>query len=84
MEFVKVSSKGQMVLPAAIRKKYKLEAGASVGVEDHDGKITITPNPENPYDAMLALRGVMSHIEEDVEGWWAEEKRKEREREDEM
>jgi Tfp pilus assembly protein PilP len=30
---------------------------------------------------VLALRGCLSHVEEDVEAWWMEEKRKERERE---
>jgi len=82
MRLIKISSKGQMVLPAHIRKKYRLKAGTVVGVDDKDGKITVTPNPTDPYDAMIALRGIMSHIEEDVEGWWMEEKRKERERED--
>jgi hypothetical protein len=36
----------------------------------------------NPYDELLALRGCLSHVEEDVEAWWMEEKRKEHERED--
>jgi AbrB family looped-hinge helix DNA binding protein len=82
MQFTKISSKGQMILPARIRKKYKLKAGSVVGVDEQDGKITVIPNPQNPYDEMLALHGIMSHIEEDVEGWWMAEKRKERERED--
>jgi AbrB family looped-hinge helix DNA binding protein len=82
MLMTKLSSKGQMVLPSKIRKKYNLRGGATVGVEDRDGKITIIPNPENTLAAFLALRGVMSHIEEDVEGIWMEEKRLEREREE--
>jgi hypothetical protein len=48
-------------------------------VGERDGQITLTPNP---YDALLALRGCLSHVKEDVETWWTEEKRKERERED--
>jgi ribonuclease VapC len=70
MLMTKLSSKGQMVLPSKLRKKYNLRGGATVGVEDRDGKITIIPNPENTLAAFLALRGVMSHIEEDVEGIW--------------
>jgi hypothetical protein len=31
---------------------------------------------------MLSLCGILSHVEEDVEAWWMEEKRKQRERED--
>ncbi len=74
-----VSSKGQVVIPAALRKKLRIKGGTRVAVEERDGKITLTPNP---YDALLALRGCLSHIQEDVEAWWIEEKRKERERED--
>jgi AbrB family looped-hinge helix DNA binding protein len=74
-----VSSKGQVVIPATLRKKYGLKAGSRVSINDEDGRFTVIPNP---FDALLALRGCLSHIEEDVEGWWMEEKRKERERED--
>jgi AbrB family looped-hinge helix DNA binding protein len=74
-----VSSKGQVVIPAPIRKKYGLKAGSRVSINGLDGHFTVTPNP---FDALLALRGSLSHIAEDVEGWWMEEKRKERERED--
>jgi AbrB family looped-hinge helix DNA binding protein len=81
MTMATVSSRGQLVIPARIREKYRLKAGSRVKVEDRDGMITITPNPEQPYDDVLALHGILSHIEEDVEGWWMEEKRKERERE---
>ena len=81
MTIATVSSRGQLVIPARIRAKYRLKAGSRVKIEDRDGKITITPNPEKGYDDVLALHGILSHIEEDVEGWWMEEKRKERERE---
>ncbi len=74
-----VSSKGQVVIPAALRKKFKIKAGTHVAVGERDGQITLTPNP---YDALLALRGSLSDVKEDIEGWWIEEKRKEREHED--
>jgi len=74
-----VSSKGQVVIPAALRKKLRIKVGAKLAVGERDGSITLTPNP---YDALLALRGCLSHIKEDVEGWLIEEKRKEREREE--
>jgi AbrB family looped-hinge helix DNA binding protein len=78
-QFATVSSKGQVVIPAELRKKFKIKAGTRVAVGERDGQITLTPNP---YDALLALRGSLSHVAEDVETWWMEEKRKERERED--
>jgi AbrB family looped-hinge helix DNA binding protein len=74
-----VSSKGQVVIPAALRKKLRITGGTRVAVSERNGEITLTPNP---YDAMLSLCGILSHVEEDVEAWWMEEKRKERERED--
>ena len=74
-----VSSKGQIVIPATIRKKLRLKGGTRLAVNERDGEITLTPNP---YDELLALRGCLCHVEEDVEGWWMEEKRKEREREE--
>ena len=74
-----VSSKGQIVIPVELRRKYKIKGGTQVAVSEQDGSIMLTPNP---YDALLALRGCLSHVEEDVEAWWMEEKRKEREREE--
>ena len=73
------SSKGQIVIPATIRKKLRIKGGTRVSVNERDGEITLTPNP---YDEMLALCGILSHVEEDVEAWWMKEKRKEREREE--
>jgi AbrB family looped-hinge helix DNA binding protein len=69
-----VSSKGQVVIPASLRKKLRIEGGTQVAVSEQDGSILLTPNP---YDALLALRGCLSHVEEDVEAWWMEVKRKE-------
>jgi len=74
-----ISSKGQLVIPASLRRKYKLKSGTRVSFEEVDGKITISPDP---FAEFLALQGILSHVTEDVETWWMEEKRKERERED--
>lgn len=74
-----VSSKGQLVIPAALRRKYKLKSGTRVSLSEVDGNIMINPGP---YEAMLGLEGILSHVQEDVESWWMEEKRRERERED--
>lgn len=43
---VKVSSKGQLVLPAEIRRKYEIEAGKEVEILDFGGEIVIVPVPE--------------------------------------
>jgi AbrB family looped-hinge helix DNA binding protein len=78
-QMARVSSKGQIVIPAEIRKKCKIKGGSRLSVNERNGEITLT---SNAYDELLALRGCLSHVEEDVEAWWMEEKRKERERED--
>ncbi len=74
-----VSSKGQLVIPVELRKKLRIKGGTRVSIQEADGEIRIKPNP---FDALLALEGCLSHVEEDVEGWWMEEKRKEHEREE--
>ena len=66
-----VSSKGQLVIPAELRKKYRLKAGSRVAVGDRGGEITIEVNP---YEALLALRGKYAQypLEQDL----AEERRR--------
>lgn len=60
-----VSSKGQLVIPADLRKKYRLKSGSRVAVHDKDGEIRIKPNP---YESLLALRGKYAKfpLEEDL------------------
>ena len=74
-----ISSKGQLVIPAELRAKYNLKPRTKVIFGEQDGKLTLE---STALDDVLALRGCLSHVEEDVEAWWMEEKRKERERED--
>jgi AbrB family looped-hinge helix DNA binding protein len=66
-----MSSKGQLVIPAELRKKYRLKGGTKIAVSERDGKIVLTPNP---YDELLALRGKFAQypLEEDL----MEERRK--------
>lgn len=74
-----ISSKGQLVIPAEMRRKLRLKGGSKVSIHEIDGEIRIKPNP---FDALLAMEGCLSHVKEDVEGWMIAEKRKEREREE--
>jgi AbrB family looped-hinge helix DNA binding protein len=39
----KVSAKGWIVIPAALRRRYGLAPGTIVNVEDRDGEIVISP-----------------------------------------
>jgi AbrB family looped-hinge helix DNA binding protein len=74
-----ISSKGQLVIPAKLRVKYNLKPRAKVVFGEENGKLTVE---STALEDILALRGCLSRVEEDVEGWWMEEKRKEREREE--
>jgi AbrB family looped-hinge helix DNA binding protein len=74
-----VSSKGQVVIPVELRAKYNLRPRAKVVFGEENGKMTVE---STALAEVLALEGCLSHVEEDVEAWWMEEKRKEREREE--
>jgi AbrB family looped-hinge helix DNA binding protein len=71
-----VSSKGQVVIPAALRKKYRLKAGVRVVFREEQGHLVLEPNP---FDAFLALQGT---IDAPLLEWHAEYKAEERLRED--
>ena len=52
-----VSAKGQLVIPAAIRKRYKLTPKSKVEILDTGYSIVITPAPKG--DPFLASRGLL-------------------------
>jgi AbrB family looped-hinge helix DNA binding protein len=71
-----MSSKGQVVIPAELRRKYRLEEGVTVVFREENGHIVLEPDR---FAALLALRG---SIPFDLEGALIEEKKREREYED--
>jgi AbrB family looped-hinge helix DNA binding protein len=66
-----MSSKGQLVIPAQLRKKYKLKTGARLILDDRDGEFRIKPSPP---DDILALRGKFAGLP--LEADLLEERRK--------
>jgi AbrB family looped-hinge helix DNA binding protein len=66
-----VSSKGQVVIPATIRKKLRIKSGSRLAVKERNGEITFTTNP---FDELLALRGKFAQY--DLEADLLEERRK--------
>lgn len=54
---VTVSSKGQMVIPATVRKRYHIEPGTHVEVLDTGQEIVLVPIPK---DAFRASRGMLT------------------------
>jgi AbrB family looped-hinge helix DNA binding protein len=47
---VKVSSKGWVVIPAHLRKKYKLVPGSDLNVVDYGGVLALVPVLESPIE----------------------------------
>lgn len=52
MSAARVSTKGWVVIPKDLRKKYGLTPGSVVEVVDYGGILAIVPVPENPIAAM--------------------------------
>lgn len=46
-----ISSKGWVVIPAELRKKYNLTPGSEVAIVDYGGVLAIVPVPKNPVRA---------------------------------
>jgi AbrB family looped-hinge helix DNA binding protein len=51
MTIVKTLSKGQIVIPAAIRKKYKIQPGSELQIIEYGGIIYIIPPVNDPINA---------------------------------
>ena len=49
-----ISSKGQIVIPAALRKKYRLKEGMTISFREERGRLVMDPDP---FSALQALRG---------------------------
>jgi len=50
-----ISSKGQIVIPANLRKRYGMKEGTTVVFQEDRGRLMLTPSN---YDAIFALGGV--------------------------
>jgi AbrB family looped-hinge helix DNA binding protein len=60
MAVVTSTVKGQIVIPADIRKKFKIEKGSRVNVYEKGDKIIVEPLPDDPIQegrGMLKTRG---------------------------
>ena len=55
MAIVKTLSKGQIVIPAAIRKRYHIEPGTEMQVMEYGGIIYLIPPVEDPIKAACGL-----------------------------
>ncbi len=61
-----VTSKGQVVIPASLRRKFRLQKGAKLGVSEEDGRIVMKVLEGDPIKVgrgMLTTRGTSFPIE---------------------
>jgi len=73
-----ISSKGQIVIPANLRKRYRLKEGTTVVFQEERGRLVLEPNN---YEAIYALEGSLREFP--LEASLEEERRAERKRENE-
>jgi len=50
MDTVRVLAKGQIVIPAALRKKYRIQPGSEVQIFEYGNLIYIVPPVEDPVE----------------------------------
>ena len=53
MESVKVLAKGQIVIPARLRKKHNIKTGQEIRVFEYDGLIYLVPASSDPAGEAL-------------------------------
>ena len=73
---VKLSSKGWVVIPAAMREKYGLKPGSDVQVVDYGGVLSLVPALKDPIQAGAGMLKGGSSLTQAI----VEEHRQERER----
>lgn len=78
MSTATVSAKGWVVIPASLRRKYRIEPGGQVSIVDYGGVLSLVPLPEDP---LRAGRGLLRG-EKSLTAALLRERRQERRRED--
>ncbi len=61
MPIVTVTPKGQVMIPASLRKRFGIKPGRKVSVEVEGDRLVVRPLPEDPVDA---LYGILSRAPE--------------------
>lgn len=74
MPTIKVSSKGQMVIPSEIRIRHNLTSGDEMEIFDYDKEIVLVPVPKDPFYGAKGLLKFNRPIKEITSSARAEEK----------
>jgi AbrB family looped-hinge helix DNA binding protein len=75
-ETVRLSGKGQVVIPKGVRDRLGLRAGDELSVRVQDGKIVLRKRPESYTDYMWGLHGdawkgvdAAEYVDREREAW---------------
>jgi AbrB family looped-hinge helix DNA binding protein len=72
-----ISSKGQIVIPATLRRRYRLTEGTTVVFQEERGRLVLEPSD---FSAILSLEGTLKDFP--LERTLQEERAKERAKEE--
>ena len=72
-----ISAKGWVVIPADLRRKYKLNPGTQVRVVDYGGVLALVPLLENPVEQMAGMLKGSSSLTQILMAERAQEKARE-------
>lgn len=75
METSVVTIKGQIVIPAKVRKKYDIKNGTKIAFVEEDGKIILQPLDKNYFNSLAGALGLKGKMLKSL----MEDKKKERE-----
>jgi AbrB family looped-hinge helix DNA binding protein len=62
METTVVTTKGQIVIPARLRKKYGIKIGTKIQFEEEDGEIILLPLTEETIDKNIGFLGTKGKL----------------------
>jgi len=65
-EFITVTSKGQIVIPARFRKSLKIKAGTRISVHQSDGRLVLQPVTHEFIDSLCGILGDTSDLIESL------------------
>ncbi|NSW89139.1 MAG: AbrB/MazE/SpoVT family DNA-binding domain-containing protein [Firmicutes bacterium] len=75
MHSVRVSSKNQVTLPVEICRELKVRKGSRLFMEIKDGKIIITPEPDNYVEHYYSVaKGTYGNTVEEIDAYVKEER----------
>ena len=66
METVRVLAKGQIVIPASIRKKYGIEPGNEMTIFEYDNLIYLSPPSKDPVKEAMGCLPIVPSLSEEL------------------